>query len=147
MYDDSVLERFWVKVDKQLGEDACWLWTSAIDGGYYGRFRINGVVVKAHRMSYEIANGAIPEDPNDFDGTFHVLHKCDTTYCVNPKHLTLGTRSDNQRDRVRKGRHNQREKSECYRGHPFTVENTYYYSDGRRQCKLCRRDYMRKYRS
>jgi hypothetical protein len=79
----------------------CWLWTgSCKKTSGYGDVRIGYKNVLAHRMSYAIHRGEIP------DGQC-VLHKCDNRSCVNPGHLFLGTYKDNAEDRERKGRGNQ----------------------------------------
>lgn len=77
----------------------CWLWTAAQypTGMGYGTFLFQGRTTPAHRASWEIYRGKIP------DGIC-VLHKCDTPLCVNPDHLWLGTKLDNSRDAVSKGR-------------------------------------------
>lgn len=88
------------------GEDQCWLWRGPVQRGY-GRvsgvqFGIGRRSAFAHRLAYEIFNGPIP------DG-FCVCHRCDVPLCVNPRHLWLGTRTDNNIDRMVKGRNgNQR---------------------------------------
>lgn len=88
-------KRFWAKVNKT---DTCWLWTAAKANKGYGAFGPEpGKVVKAHRYSWEMANGPIT------DGMC-VLHKCDVPACVNPDHLFLGTKADNNRDMHEKGR-------------------------------------------
>lgn len=87
--------RFWSKVDKS-GE--CWLWTAATAGRGYGVIgETRTHMVYAHRLSYEMAFGAIP------DGQW-VLHRCDTPRCVRPDHLFLGDVRDNVADMVEKGR-------------------------------------------
>jgi hypothetical protein len=113
----TIEDRFWLKVDKDgptpehcpdLGP--CWLWTGTrifsqperIKGwtsGGYGQCwgGVERGKMYAHRWSWEIANGPIP------DG-LKVLHRCDAPPCVRPSHLFLGTVKDNARDMTDKGR-------------------------------------------
>lgn len=87
-------ERFLSKVNVS---ENCWEWLACKNGGGYGLFWFGGWMQKAHRVSWIIYNGSIPE-------SMHVLHKCDNRNCVNPDHLFLGTNVDNVSDKVRKGR-------------------------------------------
>ena len=89
--------RFWEKVAVTDDVDACWLWQATKNQDGYGRFRVNGKLVQAHRYSYELHGGLIP------DG-LHVLHTCDRPNCVNPTHLFAGTHADNMQDMYRKQR-------------------------------------------
>lgn len=91
-------ERFIEKVKKPLLPMACWIWTAGKDTSGYGSMYYKlGTRERAHRVSYEIFIGKIPTG-------LCVLHRCDTRNCVNPKHLFIGTRTDNNHDRDRKGR-------------------------------------------
>lgn len=75
----------------------CWLWLGALTGRGYGQIKVKGVAVLAHRFSYEMHKGKIP------DGVY-VCHTCDTPSCVNPSHLWLGTAKDNMVDKAVKRR-------------------------------------------
>ena len=77
----------------------CWLWIGAVNNKGYGRIRVNGKQVLAHRASYEAIRGAIPVG-------FVVLHVCDNSICVNPYHLRIGTQAQNLADMRIKGRGN-----------------------------------------
>lgn len=85
---------FWRKVNKLSG---CWVWTGTKNENGYGYFGVSGKMIRAHRISWMMHNGVIPNK-------LHVLHKCDTPSCVNPSHLFLGTHKENMMDRDLKGR-------------------------------------------
>lgn len=91
------LHRFVEKVAAVDEDTGCWLWQGAVGSDGYGRVRRRGVTYSAHRFSYELFKGPIPEG-------LCVMHRCDVPRCVNPTHLVLGTKADNSRDMLRKGR-------------------------------------------
>lgn len=75
---------------------ACWEWTGSRTRGY-GQFAFQSRRYKAHRVSYLLHHGPIP------DG-MEVCHTCDNPPCWNPEHLWVGTRAENAEDAARKGR-------------------------------------------
>lgn len=77
----------------------CLLWTGSLDAYGYGQVKlvINKLDKKAHRLSWQMHRGLIP------DGMV-VRHTCDTPACINPDHLEIGTQLDNIADRVARGR-------------------------------------------
>ncbi len=96
--DDPLEKRFLLNTDKTAN---CWLWEGAKfsngSGQIYGRITFHYKRILAHRASWIIHNGTIP------DG-LQVCHHCDNSLCVNPAHLFLGTQLDNVIDMLNKGR-------------------------------------------
>ena len=97
-FSRPLTERFWERVKKTKG---CWLWTGILGNHGYGVIFISkrpkAIFNLAHRLSWELHSGPIPEG-------MQVLHKCDIRPCINPAHLFLGTQKDNIHDMMRKRR-------------------------------------------
>lgn len=149
-----------------LTADGCLQWTGALCHGGYGRIKVDGRGLNAHRLAYELAFGPIP--PGFFiDHLCHVPSNCDGgaclhRRCINPAHLALATPEEN----VSAERAHQRTAAElqvaariaganrlardhCRRGHPYDAANTHWDASrpGRvaRVCRACRReDYARR---
>lgn len=90
------LERFWKKVDRSGGPDACWPWKAGRFSDGYGAFQVARQARKAHRIAFFATHGRWPEAC--------ALHRCDRRECVNPSHIFEGTDADNMADKLAKGR-------------------------------------------
>lgn len=93
--DTYTWKRFWSKVHIRLPDD-CWEWQANLGKGY-GMFWFGKIAIVAHRVSWTMLRGPIPDN-------MLVLHKCDNRKCVNPNHLFIGTQSDNVCDMLQKDR-------------------------------------------
>lgn len=80
---DKAIERFEKKIIKT---DDCWFWTASKTKQGYGMFSYEGKSVPAHRFAYQAYKGDI--------GDKIVHQQCNNTYCVNPDHLYLTTKSE-----------------------------------------------------
>ena len=129
-------ERFHGKY--RVMESGCWEWTGSISTQGYGRISENNRPLYAHRVSYEMHKGPIP------DGLV-VDHICRVRSCVNPDHLQAITNSENLLSGTAPTVLLHWLKR-CKQGHDMTdPRNVYVRPDnGRRACHECIRQRSRK---
>ena len=98
LYDDKTIERFWSKVHKRRGRNACWIWTAGTRNGY-GNLSVHGEKIDAHRFAWQLEHGEeVPEG-------LMVRHLCEgPKLCVRPGHLGLGNLKANALDEVMRRR-------------------------------------------
>ncbi len=119
------LARFEAKLDRR--DDGCWIWKASCYRNGYGQFYYEGRLQPAHRVSWQLYRGPIPE-------SLTIDHLCRTKLCMNPEHLEPVTmRVNSQRG---KG-----STTVCAQGHVYDKENTGWKLDGkrgwRRYCRMC----------
>lgn len=115
-------ERFETKYVRG-GDDECWLWLAGQRKGY-GEFSLAGRNIDAHVAALIFATG------EQIAPKTVVMHSCDTKLCVNPRHLSVGSKRDNAPNT---------HKTHCPSGHEYTEANTWVDKKGARFCRECHR--------
>lgn len=134
-----IVERFHSKyvVDKETG---CWNWVSAVDGHGYSKIGETAAdgkrrTIAAYKWIAEQTYGSIPTG-------YEPDHLCENKLCVNPAHLEIVTREENQRRRhlsyTSKRKHYAFSHT-CFKGHEWSPETTINKKDGTRRCRICTR--------
>lgn len=92
----KIIEKL-AQIGFEIDENGCHNWKGYIQPNGYGRFRVAGVSLAAHRAAYVVSRGFIPDGAD-------ICHACDNRRCLNPEHLFVGSRQENMLDCKLKGR-------------------------------------------
>lgn len=135
-FSNGNVEAFWEKVKRT---DSCWEWTASKTAAGYGNLRLpTGGNGYAHRVSFELSRGPIPEGKV-------IDHLCRNRSCVNPEHLEPVDQLTNVlRGAVPYGPL----RPACRNGHDITnPQNVYQRPTGARLCRICSRDHTKRSRA
>jgi hypothetical protein len=129
----TLSEQFEEKVRRSEG---CWEWAGSHMSTGYGNLNHGGRSLLAHRVSYELFVGSIPNG-------HQIDHLCRNRGCVNPVHLEAVSRRENILRGTSPAAAEARQ-THCKRGHPFDEANTAYDTRGARRCRACHREKVRR---
>lgn len=124
---------------KNITFKQCWEWRGSKGSSGYGRFQVNNRQWLAHRFSYTLFVGDIPEG-------LVIDHLCRNKICVNPEHLEIVEHRENTRrgDAGKATGRKQSAKTHCPKGHPYSGRNLLQ-SSKCRQCRTCQNERSREY--
>jgi hypothetical protein len=124
-----MIRKLWENVER---DGDCWVWTRSKNDKGYGQITHDGRVMYAHRLTYQLMVGPIPEG-------LEIDHLCRNTSCCRPSHLEAVTHAEN----IRRG-YEAKNQTHCKRGHDLA--GAYITKDGRRDCRECHRAREKAYR-
>lgn len=127
MQKRSVEDRFWSKVEKT---DGCWVWRGTLTKTGHGHFWLEGRMVRAHRLSYTMLVGEIPNG-------LSLDHLCRDKLCVNPAHLEAVPQIENVLRGAGPTAENAK-KEVCKNGHPLSGRNLKLKPQNGRPHRYCR---------
>lgn len=128
---NSDATRLYSKTTMSENERGCWEFTGYRDKDGYGRFHWRGKCHGAHRVAYELAYGPIPTG-------LTVDHTCTNPACIRYEHLEAVTQGENNRRAAERRTH-------CKNGHEWNETNTYWHKEGKRNCRRCNAEAVRRY--
>ena len=139
---EFTVEKVWPFLEKIEKTSTCWLWKLSTDKDGYGQYGFGGKMVKAHRLSYQMFKGKIPDNEE-------IDHLCRNRACVNPEHLESVKHAENM-FRSKGIRRPLIHKKLCLHGHKLEGDNLKEYIENvrgrivyRRRCLTCKMNYAR----
>jgi len=117
----------------------CWIWNGSLTRDGYGKIKRSshiGGITLAHKVPWEALHGEVPPG-------LQLDHLCRVRHCVNPAHLEMVTPRVNNERSFSPSALNAK-KTHCQNGHVLTLDNTYIYKSGARNCKICKGELRRK---
>jgi hypothetical protein len=130
MFKQKTIERFYSNIffNERI---FCWEWKGLLNGDGYGVLKANNKTMRAHKFSYILHMGDVPEH-KELD------HLCCNKMCCNPEHLEAVTHRENVLRGLAPSAINYK-KTHCKRGHILEGDNLYKDKDGGRECRICRK--------
>lgn len=93
---DSLIKR--LLRSRIIDSNKCWNWTGCLNNSGYGWIRYSRKTYGVHVIVAWLCLGY------NLKSNLEICHSCDNHKCYNPLHLFFGTRKDNMRDALAKGR-------------------------------------------